>query len=258
MAWNPLIILFGITYGNNDILMSAFLLFSLLAMVIKKNILSGIFIGLAISVKFVPVLFIPVLMLACNSRRKAIMFFLSAVLAAGVCCLLAFLFMGYSPFDAILFGASRSSKMLSIFRVFADLNLDFLSTPLVILSVLAGTIMGHIRKWNWNYTFCLVYLLTITFYKVGHHQYYIPLFSWMIYILFRDSNLISSMVKITFGVLFLWINFLAFIYPFTDNYRNEYIWIRDWVGFPTFLFQLFLIASLIIFMEKNRITVAHQ
>ena len=50
MVWNPLIFLFGMKYGNNDVLMSGFLLLSLLGMAKKKSLLSGLFIGLAISV----------------------------------------------------------------------------------------------------------------------------------------------------------------------------------------------------------------
>ena len=192
------------------------------------------------------------MLLGCSSMRSALKFLLSAIFTTGFCFLMTYLLTGYYPLDAILYGATRPSKMLSIFRIFADINIDFLSTPMVIISVLSGTVVAYIRKWKWQYAFCLVYILTITFYKVGHHQYYIPIFSWIIFILFKDRKVVSAKVKISFSILFLWINILAFIYPLTDNYRNDFFWIRDWVGLPTFLFQLFFITSLILFLERNR------
>lgn len=81
----------------------------------------------------------------------------------------------------------------------------------------------------------------LTFYKVGHHQFYTPLFflipAWVFAHVEDRRAQLHLLWRATLPLA--WISLMALIYPVTHRYAPPYEWIRETVGLPTFLFNMY-------------------
>ncbi len=102
----------GFAYGLNDALVAAFVVAATLARHRDRLIIAGAFLGLAVLLKFYPIVLVPVFAMDSGRIRPRL------VLAAGVVVLIgmgaAALVWGEAVFRPILFAADREPKILSI------------------------------------------------------------------------------------------------------------------------------------------------
>ena len=262
LPFNPLFWSFGVVYGSADSLVAALCLSALALRQSGRHSASAVILALAVLLKVYPVVFAP--FLALNGRRVNWRFLttFAALVAAGLG--LSLLAWGESTFHSITHNSDRGSKILSIFRflrgdasplkAWVD-NLDHLSRP----AMAVGGVLVFALAWRWRLSpvsgALAGILVTLMLYKVGHQQFYlvVPLAAGLWYahrFPVRDRFLSGAMV-----VCLGWIAFVSALYLLTHahNYitgagvtamAGRWAFLREWVGLPTFMILISLLAAL--------------
>jgi hypothetical protein len=170
---------------------------------------------------------------------------------------------GSSVFQPFIYGESRASKIFSIYRYFrgefsflAPLgirSLDFLATP-VLLSLLGVLFVFVARRKEGGsvVSVLLGYTIILSFYKVGHHQFYLPYLLLCALVIARNYAVPEfRRVLSPMALLLAWIFACVVAYDWGGAYRGDFKIIREWVGLPTFALQLYLIRELIRFHQSE-------
>jgi hypothetical protein len=259
---SPLFWVFVVRFGVNDMLSAFFVLVGITLYRARKDGLSGLSMAIAVGVKFIPIVMLPFLILS----GKKIRWRFAISVAAG----LAFIFgvsywlWGSDIFYPFQFGVERPSALLSIFRflrsnmsplrwVNPDVDLDWMSTYAVIIA-LVGFFFIYLKNNLDSILSSIVgVLLLLTFYKVGHHQFYlIPvllLVNWIIVDYKKLDALGFDFVPvINFG---LWLGFVSLLFLMYPLYWGMVGW-HALLGFLHFLCCCWLIWRLVrfAFVEK--------
>ena len=263
LPFNPLFWTFGVVYGSVDSLVAALCLSALAWSQAGRHSAAAFALALAVLLKIYPIVLAPFLTL--DGRRINWQFLTTFVALIATGLTLSFLVWGESTFYSITHNSSRGSKILSIFRFlrgdasplkgWVD-NLDNLSLPAMAFG--GGLVFALAWKWRLPPVSGALagILVTLLLYKVGHQQFFlvVPLVVGLWY-LYRcpdcDRLLSSAMV-----VCLAWLAFVSALYLLTHAYNyytgagvtgmaGRWAFLRDWVGLPTFVILISMLATLI-------------
>jgi len=249
---NMLITSFGFTFGSNDVLAGAFIIFAILARLDNRSILVGFWLMLAILLKFYPALFMPLFMIRDDRKIDfklgfAVVFFLILGMA------LSYLAWGDAVAEPFRTAAVRGASFLSIFAVIERSGGDVIGDGLtgllikyntvLVLLVAAGTAL-----WTWfsgrPWLICMVIVVlsALLTYKVGHQQFLIPWCSAiaclpLLHTRQADQTAMGAIPLMLFLSLFSFVHVIYDPIIFAEN--NARIW--PFLAFPAGIISLVLI-----------------
>ncbi len=245
VLFNPLVWLFSTVYGSNDGFLSGITSMAILFLLRDKNYIAGFLLAIAVGFKFTPILITPFLFI--NHKSINYKAGIAFILTLTTTYYIGYYHLGISIFKPFLFGSSRESVVLSIFRFirgelqplsFLNItNLDNYSTYLVLLSCFICFGMYYFLKIEKTISAFLCYSYVLLFYKVGNHQFYYFLLLLGIIALIQNeqtllkrTNIITAFI-VFFGFFFLCVAF----YGVTGGHGGKFYVIREYIGFPLFL-----------------------
>ena len=258
LLFNPLFWIFGVMYGSNDVFVSAITLLAIINL--NNSKFSGFLFSIGSNFKYTPLSILPFLVVK-NKEIKTQMIGVF-LLFTTIFISIGYYFWGIDLMQGFMFNLNRDSSIFSVFRFIsgtyeplAFLNiysLDFLSVYLVLLAWSICFICFICFNIDRYLMILLSYSNILLLYKSGHHQFYILLLmlSLLIYIIHKKSILKNKALILSFILFWCWIFLCTILYPLTSQYA-EYYNIREWIGFPTFLFHLFLTFQLIIHIIRE-------
>jgi hypothetical protein len=255
--FNPAIWLEVAFYGHFDVLVGLFCLISLVYLKRKRNVLSGLFIGLGFLLKLLPVFVIPFLVINGRDFRKwRWSLCISSVATIVLGLAISMITWGPSTFRPMTYASSRGSNLLSIWRYLkgahspllwfyeSNVNLDRFALPciLVFLLILTGLAI-KLKSKESLVAFCAL-LTVLTFYTVGFVQYQIVLFVMVPICIVEHGRLILSRPFLVFSglIYFLWVGSFDLFDNFVGGivgFDRKYNWVEDWAGLPMFLVGIF-------------------
>lgn len=183
---NGCILIWGIAYGDNDILVAALVGFALLARSDKRLMLAGFLLGLAVMLKFYPLALIP--LFALDRRSISLRLMITAGITTFAGLFISFLYWGGNSLSSILFASQREPSMNSIWALLIEhgllrnspeieqLLIDY-NIFLVGLVFCAWIAAAWWWKVPWLPSSIVGLLLILLTYKVGHGQFYV---SWLV------------------------------------------------------------------------------
>jgi hypothetical protein len=224
-------------YGLNDILPAAAMVLAIIGAITFKDflprILSGGILAIGVMSKFYPIIILPSLSIR---RRRIDWAFISGFLGVLVSiALLAYKIWGKSMLYPLLFAGFRGSAHLSLFhftRTVLELNLDRLSTPVMLVVFLAMSLFLFKKNLDPMLNSILIFASVLSFYKVGHQQFFLFFFlisPYAIRHLLSDSNFLTPKLAAAF---FVWIGFLNW-------YQLEYQLTCGLVEWPARFFRYY-------------------
>lgn len=240
---NFLVISIVFSYGLNDALAAALIGLAVMARFRRLMIACGIFLGLAVLLKYYPALLIPFFCL--NEKLFDWRLFLSSANTVTIGFLTAWFAWGTGFLAALSTGVSRDPKLLSILSALERndtlgsdstfLHVLIQANSLTVLGAcLVAFLFAYRTRLSWVEGAAVASLGYLLIYKVGHQQFYIP---WML-LLVGLLILGTSRSKVIAYVCLPYVIFLAafqFGYEIvTDGYNSIGGFVRDYVGFVSF------------------------
>lgn len=245
--YNPLLWISAAGIGHNDTFV-ALLLVGALAAYETRSSVAGVLVAVATLLKIYPVVVAPVL--ALRRRRPDWRFAGGFAAAVGVVGVPAWLLWGNGFLVALTYNAARPSKNLSVFRAlrgafspFRDLaggwGLDPWSVPMTLAALATLYLVFVARAFRGRATAPLVLLVLLTFYKVGHAQFYTPLLLTAAYVVLRLGREARRRVLPAFALFVVWLTVVGVV-DYGLSLFEIRTWMRDVVGVPTFGLALWL------------------
>ena len=240
-------------YGHFDVLVGLCCVAALAARTRCRDLLSGLWLGVGVLIKFMPIVLLPFLILDRQRFRLRLLAVAVGVIATGF--LTSLVLWGTSTFRPLVFAAGRTSEHLSIFRFLRGRN-----SPLGLINFhedltgLAGPIMllALWRAWSWSRrkvidpmtSAVLAILVMLTFYPVGFPQYQMVLFLLASYWLTREGQSIRNrgLLYTALGCHFGWLATFDVIGSIVDI---DSLQMQEWIGLPTFLLECLLAAAIV-------------
>jgi hypothetical protein len=259
---NFLVISMAFTYGLNDGLVAALVVFALIARYRGYLIIPGCFLGFAVLLKFYPIILVPMFALDAGRFRLRLIFAAAAITVAGMT--LAAVVWGDAIFRPFTMAAERGPTLLSIlaslsffpFLIGGQGVLDFLlKTNLVFVAFvgLLSTLVSWKLKIHWLEAAVLGLLAVLLTYKVGHQQFYLP---W----LFLVAALPLAGTESSRRLMWICVPQVLFLSAFqwgyaygTDRYRSILGVVRQDVGFLAFVLSVATIAAYFVFGHRGRL-----
>jgi hypothetical protein len=252
---NPFFLIMLVIYGSMDILPAVFCLGAIVFRIQRRFFLSGIALGIGILFKFYPIVLLPFLMIDERRFRFSLMSSCVGTMILGLS--ISVWVWGMSTFNPVLFATDRPSKMLSIFRFlrgeysplyfFTDNpNIDAYSFSAMVLFLFIVFYFAWSRKIETSLAAILGLLTALTFYKVGHHQFYVALFL-MAPLWYTQSDLsefYKNKVFLPMSLFLAWIAILTLVYFLTGHYKIL-PFLRPTIGLPTFALAVWSITAAI-------------
>ena len=262
---NPLFLVFGMLYGNNDLLLGLFVLLSIFYWRRKED-WSAILLAIGAGYKLLPALLAPAMSVirtepsvtgeGATFSRLSWRFMSLFAASLGVIFSIAYGVWGSAIFDPVTTGLDRKSKIFSIFRYlrgdysflrpFGLDSLDSAST-LILGAALLIVYVFIVRNAGRSFVgIVALYSVLLMFYPVGHHQFYLPYTLVVAYAMLEERQVFAqTRVWAPIVLLLAWISFFSLLYHLTDGYANDFSAIREWVGLPTFLLQSWVLVALV-------------
>lgn len=189
---NALILVSVFKWGDNDALVAALVGSAILARFRQQLFLAGIFLGIAVLLKYYPAILVPFF---CLDRRKIswspVVGALSAVAIGGIATLF---WWGSGFLQALYFGSSRRPSLLSPL-VYVEAQL--IDTPFVLLLryntlIIAALIVlllliAWTLKLSWIESATIGLFVSLVIYRVGHQQFYVTLCVLLVGLLAANS-----------------------------------------------------------------------
>ena len=264
LLFNPLFWAFVIIFPTNDIFMAFFIVLAIMFFHSGRESISAGAMAIAVAVKFIPIVMVPFFILSRYRIRwqYTISFILSTSLLFGI----SFLRWGENIFYPFLRGYGRQSKILSIFRFLRgeysplalltdDPNVDRLSIPFALLALVLLFGLYFFFDLDKSLSSIIAFVLLLTLYNVGHHQFHITstlLLIWWLNQNYKQVAALRPQLIYSMGGYMSWIAFASLTYVITRHYSLVPSW-RELLGLPTFLISVWLLLDLIrfAFMQKN-------
>ncbi|KOP22560.1 hypothetical protein AMR41_30855 [Hapalosiphon sp. MRB220] len=262
---NPFFWLTIAEYGLFDILPSIGCLIAIALSTKRRFYLSGLVLGIGVLFKYYPIVLLPLLMIDGRKLRFSPALSCIGTIISGL--LISVAVWGMSTFSPILFASERESKVLSIFmflrgkasplRLFTDQpNLDAYSTYAMVLFVTLVFFLVWITKVEISLAAIIGILTALTFYKVGHSQFYTSIFL-MVPFWYATSTLSETRklkILLPIGLLLAWLIALQLVYNlFGGMWQKPWIYLRDIVGLPTFVIECWSVISVIHYGHKREL-----
>ncbi len=259
-AFSPFCLLATAYYGFNDALVAGLIILSLCLSIsnLKKinSVLSGISLGLATMVKVYPIFITPLFIF--RKRKIDLTFFTSYILSLISILLGSIAAWGNTGLIPILWATGRYSKHLSFYnfsRKILGLNLDQYSIYGMAIVLVIILYLIYRYKIDLLPAVILTLSLALTFYKVGHPQFFLFFFavSPMLIRYMHDKNLTAN--KGLFISYLMWICFLNFYQTFYQLYcnmsRGYSYYIRGFGSVPFILFSAIMLIEVISLLKKD-------
>jgi hypothetical protein len=220
----------------------------------KRPVIGVLVITLGVLTKLYPLFLLP---FVSSDKKQILKYVLIFILLLGMGYLVTYLVWGGSFLNALGKANGRDPTLFSIMRFvdgayFPFETLSKLIIGLTNLLILVG--VGYVFKLfkdgriDQNTAFMAGFAMLLLFYKAGQQQFYLTYFAifaiWSLWEFQKDVPNLKAFYAIIF--LGLWFGVMAgLVYPLTNEMREEYEWIRDLIGLPTFLIQLVVVFSLL-------------
>jgi hypothetical protein len=177
------VISIGIDYGLNDALAAALITIALLLRFRQLWIGAGVMLGLAVLLKYYPIVLI--LPFALENRRWRGSLVLAAAVTIGAGFAVSWAVYGDGFIAAMRFGAARPPKILSILSALAakpgliggSATLEWLvdkNAIFVMLVAASWTLIAWLQRISWLEASVGTLLAVLLTYKVGHQQFFLP------------------------------------------------------------------------------------
>ena len=247
---SPFLWITTVYFAQFDIVVAVLSLAAIEAKRRGRNVLSGILISMAVSLKYYPIVIVPFLFI--SKKKVDVKFITLFILFTAIIFVTSYGIWKDSLFIPIKLAASRPSKLLSIFRFlrgeysFLKLcnginNADIFSLPLLIISGGIVFIIYLIKDMDFITGSVLAVTVTLLFYKVGHQNYHVVLYIYLIYwIIFTDFSKRVSATAIIIYILFInlfQIGYMKFLW------MGKWSFVRDICGLPAFFIIAFLLFA---------------
>ena len=243
---NPFLLLTIAEQGLFDILPAITILSAIVLRTRRYFLSSGLVLGIGVLFKYYPIVLLPFLMI--DQRRVKLSPLLSCfgIVSSGftISCSI----WGMSTFSPIFLATERASKQISIFRFlrgrFSPLhlltdspNLDKYSIYATVVFILLVIFLSWLRNIETSLAGMIGMLTALTFYKVGHLQFYTCLFLMMPFWYTTSVLPETRKLKILFsnGIFLMWIASLQLAYSLSGLREPPWLYLRDIVGLPSFL-----------------------
>ena len=259
---NPFFWIFVVVYGVFDAIVGSLCILALALFQTRRRMAAGVVLGLAVLLKFYPIVMAP--FIAVHGRRFDVRFATGLVFTLATGFTLSVLTWGSSTFDPIVAATEYESGTMSVFGFLnGDAwpflqwtgNVDHLSLPAMALA--GGTVL--ILSWRWRLspeTGAFVgILVTLTLYPPGGIQYFIvvPFLSAYWYAHRHPSAKCDASLVAALAACLAWLAFVAVLYELTRptggrwGMNGEWMFLRDWLGLPTFA----TVVSLIVIVMRH-------
>ena len=259
---NGSVIIWGIAYGSNDILVAGLVGLALLLRLDERMAWTGVVLGLAVLLKLYPALLVLLFSIDRRSVSFRLLFSSGITVAAGL--LIPFVVWGGNSLNWLLFAAERGSSQLSIWNQIineswltgihslADAAIDFNA---VLLMVLLGTwlVVAWIRRVAWLPASIFGLLIVLVFYKVGHGQF------WMTWLILACGLLITPghrnlRLAVTALPVAIGASMFGFVYDTRRQLSLPWEPVQQQVGWIFFGLSLLTIVSflLVLFKEQQK------
>jgi hypothetical protein len=256
--WNPFAWVEIAYFGHFDTLVGLCCVAAIRAWVRREDRRSGIWLGLGVLLKYLPIVLLPFL---AHDRCRLRVRFLAVAVGVIVCGLgLACGLWGIAALRPLTFAASRPSTTLSIFRYFRGSfspllqfgvpgNFDYLAPLLLCLGLLRAWSWSRVRRPNIEAVAVIAVATTLLFYRVGYPQYQMVSFvlasSWALR--HWDELAGRRFLLVTMGCYFGWLAAFDVYYSIAEAFGPpvrgfDY---RDVAGLPTFVLGCAFIAGLV-------------
>ncbi|HEY0919785.1 glycosyltransferase 87 family protein [Devosia sp.] len=252
---NFLLVGMGVIYGLNDGLVAALVIGAVLARE-RRAWLSGALLGLAALVKYYPLVLVLPFALEGRRFRPDVMLAAAMVFAAGMA--LAYALWGPAVFSAIVFGAERGPKLLSIVNALttvpgAETLVRWLSDANVYFVAGAAAMATAAAWWcrlHWLEAGAVTLLAVLLAYKTGHQQFWIPWLALIASLPLAGSRR-SDRMALAALPLVLFLSLYQWGYQFgSDGYVRTLGWVRAYGGFVAFPLGVATLAAW--FLPWNR------
>jgi len=220
-CFSPFCLSFTILYGLNDTIVSGLILFALYFSISKKSKfhsqIAGCVLSLATMIKIYPLFIIPFFIY--RERKIDIKFLASYICTTVIIFITSFFLWGKSTLGPIFFAIKRTSSHLSFFNFFRqvlELNIDKYSIYLMGIALIVSLLVTLKFKIDLLPSVVLTLAIVLSFYKVGHQQFFLFFFAVgpLTIRYMHDLKLIRN--KSLFISYILWICFL-------NSYQTFYI-----------------------------------
>ncbi len=258
LFWNPFPWVEIAVRGHFDILVGLASLAAVAAWNRGRDGQSGACLAAGILLKYMPITLVPFFALDRGRVRWRFLFFSIGLTIFGM--ELAFHIWGLSVFEPLRFAASRHSTVLSIFLFLRGrysplhwiggvLNQDYLS-PYVTLAALYLAWLWYRTRWPDILSASLVAaLITVLLYRSGYPQYQMLPFAlgtrWLVVSWHRLRG--RPLIALAAASYIAWLAaFESYYANINDDYGELYwIYVRDFLGLPTFLLGCAFIAAVV-------------
>ena len=255
--------------GTNDILMIALLFVSLYLYRREKWVLSGMCMALSIGVKFMPIVMVP--FLVCAHKRWRWKYLFSVLMGLTIIYGISYGVWGDMIMRPFQFATDRPSTILSIFRflrgeysplrLFTDNpNVDHFSSPIIMLSLVLWWCTYMRLKLDMLLSATIAMALTVLFYRVGHHNFYMPVIALFVYWFILNFETASKYFRLTaFKWFMVWSSLVTVHWSIVwSSYQihkvESYLeyGLKDIVGLPTFIVFACFVWGLVRYALKHR------
>ncbi|THD68739.1 MAG: DUF2029 domain-containing protein [Bradyrhizobium sp.] len=246
---NCLVISMGIVYGLNDALVAALIVFAVVARIHGGMIVAGCLLGLAVLLKYYPIILVPMFALDAGRVRRGIVVAAAVVILIGMSA--SVLVWGDATFSPLALGVERGPKILSILSALSSYPsliggqrvLDILvklNAGFVVTAGLASFLIAWKTRMHWLEASVLGLWAVLIAYKVGHQQFYLP---WLFLVAALPLARTPSSKALAWVCVPMVLFLSAFQWGYANgsvNYPNALAFIRRDAGF--YAFGLFVVT----------------
>jgi hypothetical protein len=254
-AWlfNPYVWIEIPCFGHFDVLVGLCCVAAVAARACRRDVRSGVSLGLGALIKFMPLVLLPFLVLDRPRYRYRLLGAAVGIVAAGF--LVSVLIWGSSTFRPVLFAAERTSQHLSIFRFLKGRNsplrlfglhedLDMLAGPVMLVALFRAWLWARRNQIHVMPSSVLAILIMVSLYPVGFPQYQMVVFLLSSYWVTRETPAIPNRRFLLFALVchFAW---LSFFVVFESIYNIDDYNMQEWIGLPTFILEWLLAWAIV-------------
>ena len=253
---NPFFLSFFIFMGNNEIVVTALVVFGLYYFSQKNEAYAGVLFSLSVIFKFVPGFIIPFLFFRKEGLKWQFAWFFALIFIYAYA--VSFALWQFELLEPFRFSALRSPKYLSIFRYFEsdysfikllgiETDLSWLSFPLMLGSLFLLFFFHLKYQLEPIVASIAVFIICYLFYKANHLQYHTNILILTAFWYVRDYQKIKA-YKININPLWIyaiWMSVNQLLYVYFRFIHVKFDWLRDNVGLPTTIIAIYALLPLI-------------
>jgi hypothetical protein len=244
---NPFFWISVVSYGQFDVLIALWVYCSYRKLKEGKSGAAGVWLAIAILLKYYPLILLPFLAIEKKKIDFRFMFTTLGICAASL-GISAWIWGAHSVFFPLLFAGHREANFLSIFRFLRSPyspfpGWDFLSVPLMAVSVFLVLIAHFWFRFDRLYAALCALMVAFFFYKVSHPQFYtfffffIPI--WMMERMERGLPAFpATWLAWSWKAPMVFVSVTNLLYAATQGFKNRWYWVDDWISIPFFALQI--------------------